>query len=203
LVSLTASQKRLHFCYDQQEEKENPITAVIMKQHWTPQELIDHWTLTPEEITMIKSISQTDYNQVGSGLLFKCFQNEGKFSQRKQDIPPVIVDHVSQQLQLSSNTFAAYQLKSRSVRRHQLRIRQLLQFRVGTVSDAKHVLNWLLTHDQLLEEHNVDQLKEIVYERYKELKIEPPQPKRIDRLVRSAVRTADERLYTKILSRIL
>jgi TnpA family transposase len=41
-----------------------------------------------------------------------------------------------------------------------------------------------------------------VYERYKELKIEPPLPKRIDRLIRSAVRSADERLYAKILSRL-
>jgi len=63
-------------------------------------------------------------------------------------------------------------------------------------------LDWLLTHDQLLEEHNYDRLKEIVYERYKELKIQPPQPKRVERLIRSAVRSADERLYGRVLSRL-
>lgn len=41
-----------------------------------------------------------------------------------------------------------------------------------------------------------------MYERYKELKIEPPEPKRIERLVHSAVHLADERLYTKILQRL-
>src|SRR5687768_3313198 len=61
---------------------------------------------------------------------------------------------------------------------------------------------WIATHDQLLEEHNVDRLKEIVYERYKELKIEPPLPQRVERLVRSAVRSADEGLYRKILSQL-
>ena len=173
-----------------------------MKQIWAPQELIDYWILTPEEILFIKSISQTAYNQLGCALLLKCFQNEGKFPQRKQDIPSGIVEHVSQQLHISRGTFAAYQLQERSGRRHQLRIRQFLQFRVGTVSDAKRVLHWLLTHDQLLEEHNFDRLKEIVYERYKELKIQPPLGKRVERLVRSAVRTADERLYKKVVNRL-
>jgi len=36
----------------------------------------------------------------------------------------------------------------------------------------------------------------VVYERYHDLKIEPPEPKSIDRLIRSAVRTADEQFYT-------
>jgi hypothetical protein len=75
-------------------------------------------------------------------------------------------------------------------------------FAQGTVADAQAVLTWITTHDQLLEEHNFDRLKEIVYERYKELKIEPPLGKRVERLVRSAVRSADERLYRKILSQV-
>jgi hypothetical protein len=41
-----------------------------------------------------------------------------------------------------------------------------------------------------------------VYERYKELRIEPPEPKRIERFVHSAVRSVDERLYKRILERL-
>jgi TnpA family transposase len=174
-----------------------------MKQQWAPQELIDHWTLTQEEITVIKGISQTAYNQLGCAVLLKYFQNEGKFPQRKQDIPPIVIEHISRQLHIASNTLASYHLKGRSIRRHKLRIRQRLQFRAGTVVDAKNVLTWLLTHDQLLEEHNYYRLKEIVYERYRERKIQPPQPKRIERIIRSAVRTADERLYKKVLERLI
>src|SRR5439155_9269586 len=101
--------------------------------------------------------------QFGSGLLYKWFQNEGKFPKRKQDIPQAIQEYIAQQLDMEGSIFSSYQLHGRSVRRHQLRIRQLLQFRVGTVSDAKAVLEWLLKHDELLEEHNHDRLKEIVY----------------------------------------
>lgn len=38
--------------------------------------------------------------------------------------------------------------------------------------------------------------------RYQELKIAPSLPKRIDRLVHSAVRSTDEQLYQKILKRL-
>ena len=79
---------------------------------------------------------------------------------------------------------------------------KFLNVRMGTVADANTMVQWLEGQSQLLEEHNFDRLKEIVYERYKELKVEPPQAKRIERLVRSAVRSADEELYRKILSQL-
>ncbi len=71
-----------------------------MKQQWTSQELIDHWTFTQEEIALVQNIGQTDYNRLGYGLLLKYFQREGKFPQRKQDIPVVIVGHIAQQLHI-------------------------------------------------------------------------------------------------------
>jgi len=36
-----------------------------MKQQWSSQELIDHWTLTQSEIVLAQSISKTNYNQLG------------------------------------------------------------------------------------------------------------------------------------------
>ena len=69
-----------------------------MKQQWSSQELIDHWTLTQMEIAMAQSIGKTDYNQLGYTLMFKYFQHEGKFPQRKQDIPDQIIIHIAQQL---------------------------------------------------------------------------------------------------------
>ena len=76
-----------------------------MKQQWAPQELIDHWTLTAEEMALVRNISQTDYNQCGYALMFKCFQREGKFPQRKQDIPPVVAEQIAQQLHVPETLF--------------------------------------------------------------------------------------------------
>lgn len=173
-----------------------------MKQQWRPDELFDQWTLTQEEITQVRNISQTDFNRLSYGVFFKYYQREGKFPQRKQEIPSVIVKHIAEQLQVKSNVFDNFKLKGRTARRYHLHPRQHFGFRAGTIADANVVLSWLFSHEQLLEEHNFDRLKEVVYERYKELKIEPPEQKRIERLIHSAVHSADNRLYTKILEHL-
>ncbi|MCE8429689.1 MAG: Tn3 family transposase [Candidatus Methanoperedens sp.] len=173
-----------------------------MKQRWAPDELINYWTLTPEETNLINHTSKTDYNRIGCAVLLKHFQIEGKFPHRKQDIPDAVVEHITQQLKAQSTEFKRYELQERVAKRHRVQIRTFLGVRVGTVADAKTILAWLFTYDQLLEEHNIDRLKGVVYERYRELKIEPPEPKRTERLVHSAVRTADERLHKKIVERL-
>jgi hypothetical protein len=172
-----------------------------MKQRWAPDELINYCTLSREETDLVNKTSKTDYNRIGCAVLLKHFQIEGKFPHRKQDIPDAVVEHIAQQLKAQSSEFKRYELRG-VAKRHRVQIRTFLGVHVGTVADAKTILAWLFTHDQLLEEHNLDRLKGIVYERYKELKIEPPEPKRIERLIHSAVRTADERLHKKIVERL-
>ena len=173
-----------------------------MKQQWAPQELIDHWILTDTEMILINKY-HTNSNKLGCALLLKYFQHEGKFPQRKQDIPRVIVEHVAHLLKLDITLFDNYKWEKGTIDRHRSQIRIFLGIRIGTVADANAVLTWLETQSQSLEEHNFDLLKEVVYERYKELKIEPPEPQRIERLVHSAVRSADERLYKRILERLM
>jgi len=173
-----------------------------MKQQWRPDELFDQWTLTQEEITLVRNISQTDFNRLSYGLLFKYYQREGKFPQRKQEIPSVIVKYIAEQLQVKSNAFDNFKLKGRTARRYHLQLRQHFGFRTGTIADANAVLSWLFSHEQLLEEHNLDRFREFIYERYKELKIEPPVPKRIERLIHSSVHSADNQFYTKIVERL-
>jgi TnpA family transposase len=173
-----------------------------MRQQWKPAELIDNWTLGDEEINLINAISKNDYNRFGCGLLLKYFQVEGKFPNRKQDIPKVVIEHVAEQMHVQSSILQQYELQGRAAKRHRVEIRRFFGIRKGTVADANAVLNWLEAQSQLLEEHNFDRLKEILYERYKELKIEPPQPGRVDRIIRSAVNSADEQFYTITLKKL-
>ena len=49
-----------------------------MKQHWAPQELIDHWMLTDMEMTLVNQY-HTNPNRVACALLLKFFEREGKF----------------------------------------------------------------------------------------------------------------------------
>lgn len=168
-----------------------------MKQQWAAAELLDHWKLTDTEKGLVNQY-HTGSNRVACALLMKYFQREGRFPRRKQDIPRVIVEYIADQLYLTPAAFGSYKWERGTIDRHRSRIRRFLSVRTGTTADANSVLTWLKTHTRYLEEHNLDRLKETVYERYKELKIEPPQPKRIERMVHSAVRSADEGLYSKI-----
>src|SRR5665811_2218621 len=170
-----------------------------MKQQWTSQELIDHWALTREEITLVNTISETDYNRLGYALLLKYFQNEGKFPQRKQDIPDSVVEHIAQQLCIQETALNFYNWTGRTTKRHRVHIRQFLGVRICTVADAQKITAWLSSHSLLGEDRQLDHLKEVVYERCRDLKIEPPEPKSIDRLIHSAIRIADEQFYTCLL----
>src|SRR5450759_4111012 len=147
-----------------------------MKQHWSSQELIDHWTLTQSEIVLAQSISKTNHNQLGYTLMLKYFQREGKFPQRKQDISGQIIVHIAQQLRVQESVYASYDWTGRTQKRHRSHIRSLLGFRISTSADAIKITEWLSSHALLGENRQFDRLKEVVYERYRDLKIEPPEP---------------------------
>jgi len=85
-----------------------------MKQQWSSQELIDHWTLTQIEIALAQSISKNDYNQLGYALMLKYFQRLGKFPQRKQDIPGQIIMHIAQQLRMQESAYTSYNWTGRT-----------------------------------------------------------------------------------------
>jgi len=121
--------------------------------------------------------------------MLKYFQLEGKFPQRKQDIPGQIIIHIAQQLCVQESAYASYDWTGRTQKRHRSHIRSLLGFRISTSADAIKITEWLSSHALLGENRQFDRLKEVVYERYRDLKIEPPEPKSIDRLIRSAVWT--------------
>ncbi len=172
-----------------------------MKQQWAAQELLDHWTLSSDERILVNSY-HTDSNKLGCALLLKYFQREGKFPQRKQDIPRVIIEHLAQQLQIKTSAFDSYRWERGTIDRHRAQIRKFLKVRTGTVADANEILAWLVAQTQVIETHNIDRLKEVVYDRYEELKIEPPQPGRVERIIRSAIRIADEQFYTATMARL-
>ncbi len=65
-----------------------------MKRNWTTDELIDHWTLLPDERTFVDDV-YTAPNQLGLAVLFKSFQYLGRFPQYQVDIPASVIDFVA------------------------------------------------------------------------------------------------------------
>ncbi len=171
-----------------------------MKRRWTHDELIDQWSLQPAELALVSS-ARTPNNQLGFALLFKWFQAEGQFPRRKQDVPAPVVDFLARQLAVAPALFKSYPWQGRTVERHRAQIRQHLGFREATVQDGEALTAWLL-ETVLPQQRQLEVLTRALSDRCREQRLEPPAPERMERLIRSALHTADERFFTATLARL-
>ena len=173
---------------------------VMMKHNWTLDELIDSWTLLPNEIKLVSN-SKADHNRLGFALLLKYFQIEGKVPRHRREVPKTAVDYVARQLKISPDVFQKYDWRGRTSVNQRGVIRSFLGFREGVTADVEVVTAWLqeyvLPHTQRL-----DALTDAVYGRYRTLKIEPPTASRVERLARSALHQYTEQFCEAIAGKL-
>lgn len=170
-----------------------------LKRRWELNELIEYWTLLPGERTLLTKKSAT--NRLGVAVLLKYFQNEAQFPGSSNDIPSVIVDYVASQVGVPAEKYLDYSWDGRSMQRHRTEIRAFLGIRKATVQDAQAMVNWLIEH-LLPQELNIVHLKVEVEKRFRELKVEPPTPGRVERIIRSAIRTYETRFFASTLNKL-
>lgn len=170
-----------------------------MKRRWETEELIEHWTLLPPELTLLETKHRS--TRLGFALLLKFFQYEARFPKGLHEFPDVVINYIAKQILVSPDDYRQYNWHGRTIKHHRAEIRKLHGFREAGVEDVSTLGQWLC--DQVLtQERDYEHLKDAVYHRCRELKIEPPTAERIDRLVRSATRKADEKFCAEILSRL-
>ena len=167
-----------------------------MKRQWTADELAEHWTLYPREVDLLAN--KRGATRLGFALLLKYFQYEGRFPPHKGDIPPAAIVFLARQLALPPERYAQYDWTGRTIAFHRTQIRHALGFREATVQDAEELAAWL-AREMLPHDHRLDHLQAAVYARCRACHLEPPALSRVDRLVRSALRTYEERLYQHVL----
>lgn len=171
-----------------------------MKHKWTLDELIDSWTLLPDELELVSS-SKADHNRLLFALLLKYFQIEGKFPRYRREIPQTATDYVARQLKVSPDVFQQYDWRGRTSVNQRRTIRSFLGFREGTTADVEVVLTWLQAHI-LPHTQRLDALTDAVYRRYRTLKIEPPTAGRVERLARSALRQYTEQFCEAVAGKL-
>jgi hypothetical protein len=170
-----------------------------MKRAWHPEELVEHWSVVSEDWLLIEP--KQSATRLGFTVLFKFFQYAGYFPRAPQDVPRTVVDYLAQQVGVPTDTWAQYDWDGRTIERHRAQIRQHLGFREATVADGETLVTWLCA--QILPTtRRPDHLKEAVAQRCRDLRLEPPTPERLDRLIRSAVYREDTRVGTEILHRL-
>ena len=170
-----------------------------MKRQWTTDELIDEWTLQPEQRTLLRTRTRTQ--RLGFAVLLLYFVHEGHFPRRKQDAPRVVVAFVAKQLALPYETFAAYPWSGRTIEAHRAQIRAALGFREPTRVDAQEISAWL-RHHALPRERNEDRLLDSARKAYRQRGIEPPTPDRLLRLIRSTVHAFERDFFASITERL-
>ena len=170
-----------------------------MKRNWQPEELIEYWTLLPNELTLIKG--KTAPNRLGLAMMLKFYQYEGQFPTDKAEVPTQVIRYLAQQLKIEPNHLENYDFAGRSIKAHRVTIRDFLGFRDATLSDQKALKIWL--EDQVLAyELKIESLLDAATTHLRWQKIEPPTPERLERLVRSVIRSFEEKLFSEIAQKI-
>ena len=170
-----------------------------MKREWHPDELIEHWTILPGERKLIGN--KHGSTRLGFAVLLKYFQHEGRFPRQPYELPVCIVEYIAQQVDVEPATWEEYDWNGRSIEYHRAQIRQQLGFCEASVADGEALITWL-GKEVLTTTHRPEHLKEALYQRCREIRIEPPTPDRVERLIRSALQQFENQLGERVLRRL-
>lgn len=156
-----------------------------MKRHWDLQELIEEWTLTPTELELLSN--KTGPTRLGYATLLKFFQQEARFPHSIRDVPKVLLQYLSRQVNVKPEEFRHYDWHSRVATYHRQQIREFCGFRRPTTQDALALKEWLC-QTMLPQSHDLPYLEQAAYQHLRELRIEPLNAKHLQRVVRAALR---------------
>jgi TnpA family transposase len=162
-------------------------------------ELIDRWTLLPEDHALLEG--KAPENRLGFALLLKFYTHAARFPRGQSEIPQEAVDYVARQVGVPPGDLGFYEWTGRTIERQRAQIRAELGFRECTVPDAEKLTAWLTEHVAEAE-RRPELVQEELLARCRAEHIEPPTPGRIERIVASALRQAEETLCQRIASRI-
>jgi phosphoenolpyruvate-protein kinase (PTS system EI component) len=87
-----------------------------MKRTWTSEELLEHFTLLPDELNAVGNKSGA--TRLGFAVLFKCFRYEGRFLRSRQEAAPEVVRFLATQVGVDSALFAQYAWEGRTIEAH-------------------------------------------------------------------------------------
>ncbi len=87
-----------------------------MKRQWTPEELIEQWTLLPDDLALVGN--KTGPTRVGFAVLLKYFQHEGRFPQAKHELPGQIAAYIAKQVGGTTEQYLQYDWGGRAIEHH-------------------------------------------------------------------------------------
>ena len=171
----------------------------MVKAHWNTEELVENWTLVPQELELVNK--KVGANQIGFAIFLKYFQLMARFPDSPAEIPDIIISYIASQLKADPTLYSNYDWQGRSIKNHRAEIRQLFGFRTATISDSESIFNWLI-EKVLPNEQRFERLLQLLYQRFRELQIEPITTKQVERLIRSAIHQHETNFCHQIFSQL-
>ncbi len=87
-----------------------------MKRLWGIDELLEHWTLLPDDVALLAN--KAGATRLGFAALLKAFQHDGRFPAHKGDVPGAVVAHLAQQVAVPTSAWLAYDWRGRASEYH-------------------------------------------------------------------------------------
>jgi hypothetical protein len=169
-----------------------------MKQTWTVDELLEHFTLLPDELVAIGNKSGA--TRLGFAVLLKCLHYEGRFPRSRQEVAPEVVRFLAAQGGVDAALFAQYAWEGRTIEAHRAQIREMTKLREFHSSDEEALLDWLCTQIFDHEQHP-DRLSDLIRAECRTRALEAPDD--IAALIDTGLMAYEARIYTVIVARLV
>jgi TnpA family transposase len=160
------------------------------------------WELTPADRLLVEAKRRGNRLRFAVMLLF--FRARGRFPRTAAEVDRGAVAGLARTLGVPEPGDGAPLLPDatdRTAERQRAEIRALLGFRGATVADAEALGAWL-RDNAVAASRDHGRLAARLEERCRALRIEPPTPNRVARIVRGAVRAHEDRLHATIHARL-
>lgn len=169
-----------------------------IQQEWSQNELAEYWTLHPDEKELLAS--KRGAARLGFAVLYKFFQCHARFPRQAGDVPESVLTCIARQLRIPVQHWARYDWQSGTIRRHRSLIRALFDFQEFSRLHHKAIREWL--KEAAAQDPHLDRLIQAAYDHCCRLRIEPPLPDQVERLVRSALHRYEKQFCASVLKKL-
>ena len=164
-----------------------------MKQHWTHIELVKYWTLSQDEIRVIKTKS----TKLVYAFKMRYFDIHGLVLTASDSTPSVVINFIKEQINTSEKGFSNYDWDSRTSRQHNVEIREYYGFKKFNNTDYQHINEYLYENVIIQGASKGEALNNISAYLYKE-KIDPPSIKELRRYINKVYAEYEYSLFNSI-----
>jgi hypothetical protein len=95
----------------------------MLKKNWQTEELIENWTLIPQELELLAN--KIGGNKIGFAIILKYFQLMARFPDVSEQIPDLIISYIANQLNIPVSSYSDYNPQGRSAKVYRAEIRTL------------------------------------------------------------------------------